>query len=135
MNGALIIVGTYETVDGRERSFFTIHLYLNDSVATARPKGKEELISLDLEEPAIEEEQNNPEDEMLEGGSTTFHSRDMRFKIDVDPKVGRVLIFQQKGMLHSGADVVKGIKYTMRSDIMYEFDDEGEEEEGDVVFG
>ena len=62
---------------------------------------------------------------------------DMRFKIDVDPKVGRVLIFQQKGLLHSGDDVVRGVKYTMRSDIMYEFDDGevGEEGEGDVVFG
>lgn len=63
----------------------------------------------------------------------------MRSKLDVDCKAGRVLIFQQKGLLHSGDEVVRGIKYTMRSDIMYEFDEGGAEgecnDERDVVFG
>ena len=40
--------------------------------------------------------------------------------MDVDPKAGRVLIFQHRKLYHSGDDVVAGIKYTMRTDIMYE---------------
>ena len=55
----------------------------------------------------------------LEGGATTFHSYDMRRSLDVVPKVGRVLIFQHKGLLHSGADVEQGIKTTLRTDLMY----------------
>lgn len=50
----------------------------------------------------------------------------MQRNIDVDPKVGRVLIFQQKRLLHSGADVTAGTKYTMRSDLMYDIEDETE---------
>lgn len=39
--------------------------------------------------------------------------------LDVDPKMGRVLIFQHAGLLHSGAEVQEGIKYTMRTDLLY----------------
>lgn len=81
----------YTTPDGKEISFFTLHLYLNEST----PANK------------------------LTGGATTFHSYDMQRSLDVDPKVGRVLIFQQRDLLHSGADVTGGIKFTLRTDIMY----------------
>ena len=43
----------------------------------------------------------------------------MKRSLDVDPKIGRVLIFQHKGLLHSGADVTNGIKMTLRTDLMY----------------
>jgi hypothetical protein len=82
--------GQYTTPDGKESSFYTLHLYLNDSVACGGD---------------------------LEGGATSFHSRDL--KMDVDPKAGRVLIFQHSGLLHSGAEVHQGIKYTLRTDLMY----------------
>ncbi len=59
---------------------------------------------------------------MLKGGATTFHSSDMTRRLDVDPKMGRVLLFQHKGLLHSGDYVTGGIKYTMRTDIMYEYE-------------
>ena len=83
--------GCYETPDGKEISFFTLHLYLTES----SPNNK------------------------LKGGATTFHSYDMQRSLDVDPKVGRVLIFQHRDLLHSGADVTGGIKLTLRTDIMY----------------
>jgi len=38
---------------------------------------------------------------------------------DILPKTGRVLIFQHRNLWHSGDDVVQGVKYTMRSDILY----------------
>ncbi|KAF2182037.1 hypothetical protein K469DRAFT_713118 [Zopfia rhizophila CBS 207.26] len=86
--------GTYKTPDGTERSYFTLHLYLNDV------DGK-------------------PGQEPLKGGATTFHSYNMRERIDVVPKVGRILLFQHRFLLHSGDDVVKGTKLTMRTDLMY----------------
>jgi hypothetical protein len=72
--------------------------------------------------------------DLLFGGATTFHSNlDDDKKMDIDPKAGRVLIFQQRRLLHSGDDVVAGIKYTMRSDLMYEFEG-GRDGDGDVIF-
>jgi hypothetical protein len=81
----------------------------------------------------LEKEGKVPPKGMLRGGATTFHSTDMKERLDVDPKIGRVLIFQHRRLLHSGDNVVEGIKLTMRSDIMYKL--EVPEDEGDVVFG
>ncbi|KAK6074900.1 oxidoreductase domain containing protein [Seiridium cupressi] len=78
------------------RTHFTVHLYLNDSKAEAG------------------------EEADLEGGATSFLSGDERRKLDVNPKAGRVLIFQHQRLFHSGDDVKAGIKYTVRTDIMYE---------------
>ncbi|KAF9692068.1 hypothetical protein EKO04_009860 [Ascochyta lentis] len=86
--------GTYETPDGNERSYFTLHLYLNDA-------------------------EDSRGQEPLEGGATTFHSYDMEKRIDVVPKYGRVLLFQHRFLLHSGDDVISGTKYTLRTDIMF----------------
>ncbi|KAK5663042.1 hypothetical protein OQA88_6458 [Cercophora sp. LCS_1] len=86
-----------ETGDGRyQESLFTLHLYLNDSQAEVGDAAE------------------------LVGGATPFLSRDEKRRIDVNPRAGRVLIFQQRGLLHSGDDVKKGVKYTMRTDIMYQ---------------
>lgn len=113
--------GPYYTPDGTQETFFTIHFYFNDS---AQEMEKEEgYISLD----------DKPSD-LLRGGATTFHSRDEKRRIDVDPKAGRVLIFQHKRLYHSGDDVVSGTKYTMRSDILYEFEADSDEEDN-VTFG
>ena len=86
--------GSYVTPDRSERSFFTLHLYLNDS--------------------AVENETSD-----LRGGATTFHSWNMQRRLDVHPKTGRVLIFQHMELLHSGNDVLAGTKLTMRTDLMY----------------
>ncbi|KAK5652932.1 hypothetical protein OQA88_9411 [Cercophora sp. LCS_1] len=96
--------GAYSEVkdDKVYRTHYTVHLYLNDS--------------------AIEAEQgpNGSSPAELVGGATSFLSHDLDRKVDVNPKAGRVLIFQHEGLYHSGDDVVKGTKYTMRTDIMYE---------------
>lgn len=68
----------------------------------------------------------------LVGGATTFYSGDEKRRIDVDPKAGRVLIFQHRRLLHSGDDVLAGTKYTMRTDILYEFMPEEEKEDGEA---
>jgi hypothetical protein len=85
--------GSYVTPSGCERSFLTLHLYLNDSVHA----GGE-----------------------IKGGATRFFSLDAKRHLDVAPKLGRVLIFQHAGLVHSGEEVHGGVKYTMRTDLMYE---------------
>ncbi|GAP83015.1 putative oxidoreductase domain-containing protein [Rosellinia necatrix] len=84
------------TPDGQMvQTYMTVHLYLNDSQQVVGP------------------------DADLLGGATSFLSRDDTRKLDVDPKAGRVLIFQHARLRHSGDDVKAGTKYTVRTDIMY----------------
>ncbi|KAI8633557.1 oxidoreductase domain-containing protein [Xylariaceae sp. FL1651] len=77
------------------QTYMTVHLYLNDSQQVVGPRAD------------------------LIGGATSFLSRDDTRNIDVDPKAGRVLIFQHSRLRHAGADVKAGTKYTVRTDIMY----------------
>lgn len=92
--------GSYETPDREQRSYFTLHLYLNDHCRYTQ----DGLAGAEIR---------------LKGGATTFHDSCMKGKLDVFPKAGRVLLFQHKDLLHSGADVMQGVKYTMRTDLMY----------------
>jgi len=85
--------GSYETPDGKERSFITIQLYLNEG---------------------------------FEGGNTTFMSDGTSNNLGVVPKIGRILVFQHD-ILHEGSMLVKGAKYTMRTDVMYAVPDPAEE--------
>ncbi|KAG9659284.1 hypothetical protein KCU64_g3953, partial [Aureobasidium melanogenum] len=91
--------GAYQTPDGSERSFFTFRLYLNGDGET--------------------NDTSATGGDTLHGGATTFHSHNMKRRCDVLPKTGRVLIFQHRKLWHSGDDVVQGVKYTIRSDILY----------------
>ena len=97
----------YETPDKKERSYFTLHLYLNDK-------------------------ESDSEGKALKGGATRFHGYNMQELVDVEPKIGRVLIFQHRDLLHSGDEVVQGTKLTMRTDIMYELEKKLEDEEEKV---
>ncbi|KAK5171308.1 uncharacterized protein LTR77_004452 [Saxophila tyrrhenica] len=106
--------GVYETPDRKERSYFTMHLYLNDAGVVA----EDEL------EGMSEKQRTEDVQTVLTGGATTFFAHDMRRRIDVQPKTGRILLFQHRGLLHSGEDVVSGVKYTMRTDLMYTLFDE-----------
>lgn len=51
----------------------------------------------------------------FEGGATRFHD----FDIDVTPKAGMALLFQHL-LLHEGCIVTHGVKYALRSDVMYQ---------------
>ncbi|KAL4723629.1 hypothetical protein ACLX1H_009269 [Fusarium chlamydosporum] len=102
--------GAYYYTEGPGKEFetyYTVHLYLNDSA------------------------ENDPTSE-LQGGATSFLDRKGEKRVDVNPKAGSVLIFQHKGLFHEGALVKRGTKYTMRTDILYEWipdKDAGEETE------
>ncbi|EAU86321.1 hypothetical protein CC1G_08045 [Coprinopsis cinerea okayama7 len=56
----------------------------------------------------------------LEGGATRFWTPNKKHFLDVEPKVGRVLVFQQRMLIHSGEEVSQGEKYTMRSDFLFQ---------------
>ncbi|KAG9096525.1 hypothetical protein FRC06_008567 [Ceratobasidium sp. 370] len=97
--------GTYQTPDRKQVSYYTLQLYLNGS------------------------------SQELQGGATRFWKtgrvegpdrrkarpgQTLRKYVDVDPRVGRALIFEQRGLVHSGEDVKAGIKLTVRTDLMFE---------------
>ncbi|CAE6441742.1 unnamed protein product [Rhizoctonia solani] len=97
--------GIYSTPDGKQISYYTLQLYLNGSA------------------------------DELQGGATRFWKSGnvdgrerrkaqpgmpLRKFVDVEPRVGRALIFEQRGLVHSGEDVIKGIKLTVRTDLMFE---------------
>ncbi|KAI1344725.1 oxidoreductase domain-containing protein [Xylariaceae sp. FL0016] len=81
--------------EGYAQTYFTVHLYLNDSQQEVG-KGVD-----------------------LVGGATSFLSRDNKRKLDVDPRAGRVLVFQHSRLKHSGDTVTAGTKFTVRTDILY----------------
>ena len=65
---------------------------------------------------------NNAADKIV-GGATRIWSHDRKRFYDVEPRVGRVLVFQQAMVLHSGEEVKEGVKYTLRSDFMFKAED------------
>jgi hypothetical protein len=126
--------GSYATPDGSERSYFTLHLYLNSGGAAANVElpnvepfeflgdaKKKRTTSLRSAEKSQTETDN---ESALVGGATSFHSMSWEEEKDVHvrPRTGRVLIFQHRSLLHSGQDVVSGEKFTMRTDLMYELE-------------
>ena len=54
----------------------------------------------------------------VKGGATRILGTKEKY-LDVEPKQGRVLIFQQRGVNHSGEEVTEGLKYTLRTDIFF----------------
>ncbi|KAK5101560.1 hypothetical protein LTR70_000713 [Exophiala xenobiotica] len=99
--------GSYVTPKGDEISFLTVHLYLNSQGA-----------------PGIEAEDSfGSHHKPLKGGATRFFG--LKNNVDVNPVTGACLVFQHKGLYHSGEEVEEGTKYTVRTDIMYKKAEEG----------
>lgn len=94
--------GSYATPDKKEVSYYTLQIYLNGDKET------------------------------LQGGATRFWpnfynvwatsktatKRQIHY-VDVESRTGRVLVFEHKDLVHSGEEVTKGVKYSMRTDFMY----------------
>jgi hypothetical protein len=62
-------------------------------------------------------------DDGLEGGETSFipdRENPEDGCVKVSPKAGSVLIFQQRDLYHQGCEVTNGVKYTVRTDLLYE---------------
>ncbi len=81
--------GCYPSVDGTQKSRITLQLYLND---------------------------------VTDGGATTFYDLTVEGQhhdtYPVVPRTGRVLLFSHN-IRHEGSMLLSGIKYAMRTDIMY----------------
>jgi len=94
------------------KSFVTLHLYLNgsDTIFNTEDSSRPKFVKLS------EDDSHLP----LKGGATRFWTPDKKRFLDVAPRVGRVLVFQQRMLVHSGEEVTQGVKYTVRSDFMYE---------------
>ncbi|KAF9032394.1 hypothetical protein BJ165DRAFT_1517538 [Panaeolus papilionaceus] len=60
----------------------------------------------------------------VEGGATRIAGGSPGKYVDVFPKKGRVLIFQHKDVFHSGEEVTSGLKFTLRSDLLYRYFEE-----------
>lgn len=109
---------SYATPDGGERSFYTIHLYLNG-------EGEQDLEELRGERRRVAraEEGNRDVHGQLLGGATSFIARfedeENEEQVRVFPRTGSVLVFQQMDLIHGGDPVFRGTKYTMRTDVMY----------------
>lgn len=95
--------GSYVTPDGKEVSFLTVHIYLNSQSSEELDPSEEKA---DREKP-------------LKGGATRFFGLRGDTFYDVNPAVGACLVFQHRGLYHSGEEVEQGTKYTVRTDIMY----------------
>ena len=55
----------------------------------------------------------------MTGGDTTFLSNTRaEDNVGVAPRTGRVLVFQHD-LLHEGSTLLEGVKYAMRTDVMY----------------
>jgi len=68
---------------------------------------------------------NGSDSDVVKGGTTRFwdpkgYLKDREKYLDIEPKMGRALIFQQRGLLHSGETIQQGLKYAMRTDFMFE---------------
>ncbi|KAE8158973.1 oxidoreductase domain-containing protein [Aspergillus tamarii] len=105
----------YTTPDQKEKSYYTVHLYLNGD-------GEQDLKEL-REQTRLEKGNVNLDvGGKLLGGATSFLPRyeEKERQLRVFPKTGSVLVFQQNDLLHGGDSVFRGTKYTMRTDIMYQ---------------
>jgi hypothetical protein len=115
--------GCYFTEDKSEASYMTLQIYLNGP----EPSPED---GLEFADP----EPTPDAADVLKGGATRFFSsKSFRSKrgsshgedafFDVAPKLGRVLVFEQEGMVHSGETITSGVKYTLRTDFMYALED------------
>ncbi|KXG53804.1 Prolyl 4-hydroxylase, alpha subunit [Penicillium griseofulvum] len=128
--------GCFVTPDEREKSLYTIHLYLNgdgeQDMAELKPHlervekadwltgnyGKDDLVETGPE--GAQAGDSLGESQALLGGATSFMDGiSSREFLRVFPKTGSILIFQQRNLFHCGDDVFRGVKYTIRTDVMY----------------
>ncbi|KAF2964638.1 hypothetical protein GQX73_g8942 [Xylaria multiplex] len=95
-----------------ERSFLTCQIYLSDA-----PKGADGESSGG--ETRFWTSQVGKRQRAHEMGQVTEDKKEAPF-LDVKPKVGKALIFQQRMLWHSGQEVKHGEKFTVRLDLMFE---------------
>lgn len=109
--------GVYHTPDKKELSYYTLQLYLNGSAKDLQGGATRIWRMGNLKKKDIRKAQPGMQ---------------LRDFVDVEPRMGRALIFEQTGMWHSGEEVAEGTKYTIRTDLLYKAVP-GSEQEDDGV--
>lgn len=97
-----------------EASFITVQLYLNssDPVPNGPPSGDHSGGSTAFLDPSIRDFNRRAD-------ARAFEKAIDEGAVHCWPRAGRVLVFEHK-LLHQGSEVSRGVKYTLRSDIMYQ---------------
>ncbi|KAJ1302065.1 hypothetical protein OPQ81_000899 [Rhizoctonia solani] len=96
---------SYYSTDKKQVSYYTLQLYLNGSADEL--KGGATRFWKSGKVDGLEKRKTQP-------------GMPLRKFVDVEPRVGRALIFEQRGLVHSGEEVIKGIKLTVRTDLMFQ---------------
>ncbi|PYH97250.1 oxidoreductase domain-containing protein [Aspergillus ellipticus CBS 707.79] len=109
--------GFYTTPDKTEKSYFTVHLYLNGAGEQDHNEWKKAMKKV-----GTSGEKNLDTNGELLGGATSFLEgfNEKGRTLRVFPRTGSVLVFQQNDLMHAGDPVLRGTKYTVRTDIMYQ---------------
>jgi hypothetical protein len=104
-------------IDEAEKKYY---LFEEDGEIDLKEVGAEQVEVGDGDGGFLPAGQSLEKSETLLGGATSFMDG-FRAKdsVRVFPRTGSVLIFQQRNLMHSGDDVFRGVKYTMRTDVMY----------------
>lgn len=101
--------GIYVRDDNSQASFVTVHLYLNDV-----PEGWGGETTFTTEGMTYGRHRRR--------GERARHDRVEEVKtLPVRPVTGRVLIFEHH-LPHEGSTLLRGVKYTMRTDVMYDLE-------------
>ncbi|KAJ1337807.1 2OG-Fe(II) oxygenase [Microdochium nivale] len=102
-----------------DKSFLTCQVYLSD----AADPGEGEVQGASSEGVSAADITTASGNDAATGGTTRFWgtpgSPEEHCFVEVVPKAGRVLVFQQRMLWHSGEPVTAGQKFAMRTDLMY----------------
>ncbi len=99
--------GSYQDPTNKQRSYFTLQLYLNDEMKG----GATRFIAAKDQHSVKSDSSGKTGDEIGEHGGAN--------DIDIQPKAGSVLVFEHE-LLHTGCTVLEGKKYCVRTDVMYD---------------
>ncbi|KAI0023739.1 hypothetical protein F4780DRAFT_20724 [Xylariomycetidae sp. FL0641] len=104
--------GLYGRPGKDEKSFLTCQIYLNDA-----PEGLDDASSGGGETRFWGSQVGKRRKAKNDDGAQKEEEPPF---LDIKPKIGRALIFQQRMLWHSGQEVKNGEKFTVRLDLMYE---------------
>lgn len=119
-DGSFVRIGDIHGERAGEKSFLTVMIYMNGTILNEE-KIESNNNESDKNEACCKGEINNSTSysNNLEGGATTLIARDFTAKDQVVyPDAGRVFAFDHK-LLHAGELVKAGLKYAIRTDVMY----------------
>ncbi|KAJ3054912.1 hypothetical protein HK097_000377 [Rhizophlyctis rosea] len=123
--------GAYTTPNNTQTSFITLHMYLTGPTPESPPTFPShnslanptffQKVSNAILQTSSPLSSTTSTTNAIRGGATRFWGVGLNHRswMDVEPRVGRVLLFQHRGLVHSGEEVRGGVKVSVRTDLMY----------------